>query len=197
MIAPDRPALILASTSRYRRELLTRLRLPFTCEAPGVEETAHPGETPGAQASRLARDKAIAVALRSPDAVVIGSDQVADLDGVGLGKPGTPERATDQLRACRGREVTFHTAVCVVQRAAAREVAFSDQTRVRFRQLDDEEIARYLAAEQPWDCAGSFKSEGLGACLFDAIRNDDPTALVGLPLIALARTLRGFGYALP
>lgn len=193
----EAPRLILASTSRYRRELLGRLRLHFDTESPGVDETASANEVPRELALRLAREKATAVALRHPDAIVVGSDQVADLAGQPLGKPGSRERAAEQLRASSGRDVTFHTAVCVVHAKRARSEAFVDTTRVRFRTLGEDEIARYLDAEQPWDCAGSFRSEGLGACLFEAIRNEDPTALIGLPLIALARTLRGFGYALP
>lgn len=187
--------LVLASTSRYRRELLGRLGVTFDVAAPGVDEAALPGETPLALAQRLAREKARAVFAKQPGAVVIGSDQVADLDGTALGKPGDAQRAFAQLRACSGREVVFHTAVCVL--GAAREDAFVDRTVVQFRELSDAEIARYLEREQPFDCAGSFKSEGLGAALFERILNEDPTALIGLPLIALARALRGFGFALP
>ena len=194
-MAPEPARLVLASTSRYRRELLGRLALDFDAAAPGVDETARAGESPRSLAVRLARDKARAVAARTPQAVVIGSDQVADLDGAALGKPGTAERAFGQLRACSGREVVFHTAVCVA--APGCEIEFLDRTVVRFRQLSDAEIARYLEREQPFDCAGSFKSEGLGAALFESIRNDDPTALIGLPLIALARALRELGFALP
>lgn len=187
--------LVLASTSRYRRELLGRLGLDFDVAAPGVDETPRPGEPPGALAVRLAREKALAVQALRRDAVVIGSDQAADLDGAALGKPGSAERAIAQLRACRGREVVFHTAVCVA--APARDIEFVDRTVVRFRDLSDAEIARYVERERPFDCAGAFKSEGLGAALFESIRNDDPTALIGLPLIALARALRESGFALP
>lgn len=187
--------LVLASTSRYRRELLQRLGLDFEGAAPGVDETALAGESPQALARRLARRKALAVLAARPGAVVIGSDQAADLDGAPLGKPGSAEGAIAQLRACSGREVVFHTAVCVASNE--RCVEFADRTVVRFRALHDAEIARYVERERPLDCAGSFKSEGLGAALFESIRNEDPTALVGLPLIALARALRGFGYALP
>lgn len=189
------PALILASTSRYRRELLGRLGLPFEAVAPGVDEIAQAGESPRSLAQRLAREKARAVAARYSGAVVIGSDQAADLGGLTLGKPGTAARAFEQLRACSGREVVFHTAVCVT--APARELEFADRTVVRFRELTDAEIERYVERERPFDCAGSFKSEGLGAALFEGIRNDDPTALIGLPLIALARALRELGLALP
>jgi septum formation protein len=194
-MATEAPRLVLASTSRYRRALLERLGLAFHVDAPGVEERAADDESPLDLAERLAREKARAVAARHANGVVIGSDQVADLDGRALGKPGSPEGAFEQLRACSGREVVFHTAVCVV--GPGREVAFVDRTVVHFRALDDAEIRRYVDIEQPWDCAGSFKSEGLGAVLFKAISNDDPTALIGLPLIALARALREFGYRLP
>jgi septum formation protein len=196
-MAADAPALILASTSRYRRELLARLHLAFDCEAPGVDETALPGEAPLALAQRLAHLKAVSVAARHPGAVVIGSDQVAELDGRALGKPGSHARALEQLRACRGREVLFHTAVCVVDGPRAASHTFVDATRVEFRALTDAEIERYLHTEQPFDCAGSFKSEGLGASLFVAVRNEDPAALIGLPLIALADALRRCGYRLP
>lgn len=194
-MAPEPARLVLASTSRYRRELLGRLGLAFETAAPGVDETAQAGETPRELARRLAREKARAVASRFPGSAVIGSDQAADLDGATLGKPGSAERAFAQLRACSGREVAFHTAVCVA--APGREIEFADRTLVQFRVLSDAEIARYLERERPFDCAGSFKSEGLGAALFEAVRNEDPTALIGLPLIALARALRELGFALP
>ena len=188
--------LILASTSRYRRELLTRLGLEFHCVSPQVDESPLARESPSALAERLALAKASAVAHQHPAAVVIGSDQVAELDGEGLGKPHTHERAQAQLSVCSGRAVTFHTAVCVI--APGRPpLAFRDETRVHFRTLDADEIERYLRREQPYDCAGSFKSEGLGATLFESIENRDPTALIGLPLIALARALRSCGYLLP
>ncbi len=205
MAAPETPAcggpalkkLVLASTSRYRRELLQRFGLDFDCEAPGVEEAPQTGEPPVALAQRLAAAKAEAVALRHPDAVVIGSDQVAEIAGHALGKPGGHAAAVAQLRVCRGKEVTFHTAVCVIDARRIAPMAFIDTTRVRFRDLSDAEIERYLLAERPYDCAGSFKSEGLGAVLFASIRNEDPTALIGLPLIALADTLRACGFRLP
>nr|WP_221281910.1 Maf family nucleotide pyrophosphatase [Chiayiivirga flava] len=189
--------MVLASTSLYRRALLERFGLRFEAVAPDVDETALPDERPAALASRLAREKARAVARRRPDAVVIGSDQVADLDGRALGKPGGFEAARRQLHDCAGRSVLFHTAVCVVDGARGTEQAFVDVTRVVFRVLRDDEIVRYLHAEQPYDCAGSFKCEGLGAALFERIETVDPTALIGLPLIALADALRGCGYALP
>ena len=187
--------LLLASTSPYRRELLQRLRLPFECLSPGVEETPLPGEAPAALALRLAMAKAVAVHARQPEAWVIGSDQVADLDGRVLGKPGDFESAAAQLRAMSGCEVVFHTALCVIG-PGFREHAV-DTTRVRLRALADDEIARYLQAEPAFDCAGSFKAEGLGIALFDAIDSEDPTALVGLPLIATARLLRKAGFAVP
>lgn len=187
--------LILASTSRYRRELLARLRLPFTVARPEVDETPLPDEAPAALARRLAQAKAGAIAARAPEAWVIGSDQVAELDGRPLGKPGHAAAAMAQLRAMSGRAVAFHTALCL-QRGTTRLEAM-DETVVRFRTLATDEIARYVAVEQPLDCAGSFKSEGLGIALFEAIETCDPTALIGLPLIATARLLRQAGYALP
>ena len=187
---------VLGSTSRYRRELLERLRLPFEVAAPEVDETPHPGEAPAALATRLALAKARAVAARHPQAVVIGSDQVADLHGQPLGKPGNHERATAQLRQMRGQTVVFQTALAVVCQASGFEQVDLAAVRVRFRALDDAEIEHYLRAEQPYDCAGSAKSEGLGIALLDAIDSDDPTALVGLPLIRTARMLRAAGVKL-
>jgi septum formation protein len=180
--------LILASTSRYRRELLERLRLPFDTVAPEVDETPLPGEAPAVLAQRLALAKAQAVARAHPQAVVIGSDQVADLQGQCLGKPGQHERAVAQLRAMRGRDVIFQTAVALVAPGLVQQELA--QVRVRFRDLSDEEIERYLHAEQPYDCAGSAKSEGLGIALLESIDSDDPTALIGLPLIRTCRLLR-------
>jgi septum formation protein len=187
------PPLILASTSRYRRELLSRLRLPFEVLAPEVEEAALPGETPAALAARLALEKARAVAARRPDTVVIGSDQVADLDGEALGKPGTHERAVQQLRRLRGRKVLFHTALAVVRAAIGFERVLTNSVAVSFRDLDDAEIEHYLRTEQPYDCAGSAKCETLGIALLTRIESDDPTALVGLPLIATCELLRQAG----
>ena len=185
--------LILASTSRYRRELLERLRLNFSIVAPEVDETPLPAEVPAVLAQRLALAKAQAVARLHPQALVIGSDQVADLQGQCLGKPGDHDKAVAQLRAMRGREVIFQTAVALVAPGLVlQELA---QVRVRFRDLADEEIERYLRAEQPYDCAGSAKSEGLGIALLDAIDSDDPTALIGLPLIRTCRLLRQAGWA--
>lgn len=193
---PPAPRLVLASTSRYRRELLARLRLPFDIAAPGVEESPRPGESPQALTRRLAFDKAMAIAGRRPDTWVIGSDQLAELAGAALGKPGTRDAAVAQLASMSGREVVFRTAVSLVH-GDGRRFDAEDATRVRFRSLSAGEIARYVDAEQPFDCAGSFKSEGLGIALFDAIESSDPTALVGLPLIATARLLREAGFALP
>ncbi|MDO8287132.1 MAG: Maf family nucleotide pyrophosphatase [Rhodoferax sp.] len=188
--------LILGSTSAYRRELLSRLRIPFSVESPQVDETALPGEHPAELARRLALAKAQAVAQRFPDCVVIGSDQVADLEGHALGKPGNHERATLQLRQMRGKTVIFQTALAVV----CLDSGFCQQdlapVKVIFRDLDDTEIENYLRQEQPYDCAGSAKSEGLGIALLDAIESDDPTALVGLPLIRTSRMLRAAGIQL-
>ena len=185
--------LILGSSSAYRRELLERLRLPFEVVPPNVDETPESGEKPDALARRLATAKARFISMLHPDAIVIGSDQVADLDGEPLGKPGNHEHAVRQLRRMRGRTVVFQTAVTVACHSAAFEMSDLASVRVRFRDLSDEEIERYLRAEQPYDCAGSAKSEGLGISLLDAIENDDPTALIGLPLIRTCRMLRAAG----
>ncbi len=185
--------LILGSSSRYRRELLQRLRLPFTVEAPDLDESALPAEAPAALAQRLALAKAHAVAARHPGAVVIGSDQVADLDGEPIGKPGTHERAVAQLRRLRGRTVVFQTAVAVVCHATGYVGTALAPVTVRFRALTDAEIEHYLRTEEPYDCAGSAKCETLGIALLDAIDSDDPTALVGLPLIRTCALLRAAG----
>lgn len=189
-------SLVLGSTSRYRRELLQRLRVPFDVAAPDVDETPLPSETPSALARRLALAKAQAVAAKFPQAVVIGSDQVADLHGQPLGKPGQHERARAQLQQMRGQTVVFQTALAVV----CRETGFVQEdlaaVRVVFRDLSDAEIETYLLAEQPYDCAGSAKSEGLGIALLERIDNDDPTALIGLPLIRTARMIRAAGVKL-
>jgi septum formation protein len=189
-------ALILGSTSRYRRELLQRLRVPFDVVSPDVDETPMANETPQALATRLALAKAKAVAALHPNAVVIGSDQVADLNGEPLGKPGNHERAVRQLQRMRGQTVVFQTAVSVVCQASGFEQTELAQIKVRFRDLSDAEIEAYLRAEEPYDCAGSAKSEGLGIALLDAIDNDDPTALIGLPMIRTARLLRAAGIDL-
>lgn len=189
--------LVLGSTSVYRRELLGRLRLPFEVAAPDVDETPLPGEAPVDLARRLALAKAQAVATRFPQAIVIGSDQVADLEGQPLGKPGNHERATAQLRQMRGRTVVFQTALSVVCRETGFVASDLAPVQVKFRDLSDAEIEHYLRAEQPYDCAGSAKSEGLGIALLDAILSDDPTALVGLPLIRTCRLLRAAGLPVP
>jgi septum formation protein len=187
------PRLILASTSRYRRELLQRLRLPFDVVSPQVDETAQPGETPAALASRLALAKAQVVAAQRREAIVIGSDQVADFSGTAIGKPGTHARAVEQLRAMSGHAVIFQTAVSVVHASRGFAGTRLVPVTVRFRHLDDAEIEAYLRAEQPYDCAGSAKSEALGIALVEAISSDDPSALVGLPLIATCALLREAG----
>lgn len=187
------PPLVLGSTSRYRRALLERLGLPFSVAAPDLDEAALPGELPAATALRLAEAKARAVAGRYDDALVIGSDQVADCDGRPVGKPGDRARAFEQLRALSGRTVVFHTGVALVDAASGRCHRELVDVASTFRALTDAEIARYLDREQPYDCAGSVKSEALGIVLFDRIASDDPTALIGLPLIALARLLRAEG----
>ena len=188
--------LILGSTSSYRRALLERLRIPFSVQSPEVDEAPLAGETPADLACRLALAKAQAVAARFPDCVVIGSDQVADLGGVALGKPGNFERALVQLQQMSGKTVIFQTAMAVV----CRQSGFCEQAlapvKVTFRSLSEEEIVNYLRIEEPYDCAGSAKSEGLGIALLESIESDDPTALVGLPLIRTSRMLRAAGIPL-
>lgn len=188
--------LILASTSHYRRELLERLRLPFNVARPEVDETPHAGEAPPALARRLALAKAKAIAAHHPEAWIIGSDQVAALGDRPLGKPGTRENALAQLSAMSGRDIAFHTAICLL-RGDEPPLEAMDSTLVRFRDLQSDEIERYVEAERPLDCAGSFKSEGLGITLFEAIESRDPTALVGMPLILLTALLRQSGFRLP
>jgi septum formation protein len=187
------PRLYLASTSRYRALLLERLGLPFSIEAPGVDEAAEAEEAPADRALRLARAKAAAVLERHPGSWVIGSDQVAIAAGRILDKPGDAARCREQLRASSGRSVEFHTAVVLVggEPETARE--YVDRTVVRFRKLTDREIARYVEIEKPFDCAGGFRSEALGIALFRSIKSQDPTALVGLPLIWLAAALASAG----
>ena len=187
------PRLILASTSRYRRELLQRLRLPFDVVPPEVDETPRPGEAPGPLSERLAMAKASAVAQGHAGAVVIGSDQVAELDGVAIGKPHSHDRAVAQLRAMSGRRVTFHTAVAVVRPDRGFARVLLAPVAVTFRTLSEADITSYLRAEQPYDCAGSAKSEALGIALLAAIDSDDPTALIGLPLIRTCALLREAG----
>ena len=201
MVLPPPPVmatrqLILGSTSRYRRELLERLHLAFDVASPNVDETPLLGELPAHLAQRLALAKAKAVAAQHADAVVIGSDQVADLDGRAIGKPGSHENAVQQLQQMSGRVVVFQTAVAVVCGATGFEQVQLAPVTVRFRTLSNAEIDHYLRVERPYDCAGSAKSEGLGIALLDAIESDDPTALVGLPLIRTASMLRSAGVAI-
>jgi septum formation protein len=193
MSEPIYRKLVLGSTSPYRRELLARLRIPFEVAAPDVDEAAQPTETPMQLACRLAMEKARAVAAKFPSCVVIGSDQVADLDGISLGKPGNHERATIQLQQMRGKTVIFQTAVAVVCQESQFAQMDLAQVKVKFRELSDAEIEAYLRAETPYDCAGSAKSEGLGIALLESIDNDDPTALVGLPLIRTCRMIQAAG----
>jgi septum formation protein len=188
---------VLGSTSTYRRMALDRLGLAFVVDGPHVDETPHPGEAPADLAPRLAQEKALAVSRRHPDALVIGSDQVADLNGQPLGKPGTHERATEQLRAMSGQVVVFHTAVSLVCAETGFQAVRTVPVRVGFRALSDAAIERYLRLEQPYDCAGSAKSEGLGISLLRFIDSQDNTALVGLPLIATCDLLREAGVQLP
>ena len=193
MSDPTQRQLLLGSTSPYRRDLLARLRIPFEVAAPEVDETAYPNETPKQLACRLAMAKARAVAARFPSHVVIGSDQVADLDGLALGKPGDHARAVLQLQQLRGQTVVFQTAVAVVCRDSGFAQMDLAQVQVKFRDLSDAQIDAYLLAEMPYDCAGSAKSEGLGIALLERIDNDDPSALVGLPLIRTCRMLEAAG----
>ncbi|MGL4577051.1 MAG: Maf family protein [Burkholderiaceae bacterium] len=190
--------LVLASTSRYRRELLTRLRIPFDVIAPHVDETAQPGETPRALSLRLAQEKALAVARQlqatRPDALVIGSDQVAEVDGHATGKPGDIETALAQLARANGKTLTFHTGIAVAHAGTLQIQTAESPVVTRFAQLPEPLRKRYLELEQPFDCAGSMKSEALGIALAESIESGDPTALIGLPLIATIRLLRSFGF---
>jgi septum formation protein len=195
MKSPQNPLLILASTSAYRQELLQRLRIPFEVISPKVDETPLAGESTLDLALRLAQAKARAVAMQFPDAWVIGSDQVADLCGAAIGKPGNFERALAQLQLMRGQTVTFHTALCLMK--GETQTTLSVPTEVTFRKLADEVLENYLHTEEPYDCAGSAKSEGLGISLLEGIKSDDPTALIGLPLIALTGLLRDAGFVIP
>jgi len=191
------PPLILASTSRYRRQLLERLGLPFRTAAPRVPEPHLAGEGPAERARRLALAKAEAVAARAPEAAVIGSDQVAVSGTTLLDKPGDAARCREQLRALSGTEARFLTAVAVLCAARGFRDEFTDLTVVRFRALSSDEIERYVEHDRPWDCAGGFRCEALGVALFERIDSSDPTALVGLPLIRLAAALRALGHTLP
>ncbi|MFN7834321.1 MAG: Maf family nucleotide pyrophosphatase [Burkholderiaceae bacterium] len=189
--------LILASSSVYRQQLLSRLRIPFTCVSPNVDEKPLPGEQPVTLACRLAKSKAEAVATQKPGAVVIGSDQIAVVDGVAISKPGNHDNARRQLQSMRGRTVIFYSAVSVIGGHHASHYDFCVPTEVSFRDYTDLEIESYLHAEKPYDCAGSAKSEGLGITLLERIESSDPTALIGLPLIELAKALRRLGFKLP
>jgi septum formation protein len=189
--------LILASSSRYRQELLSRLGLPFTAIAPQVDESPLPGETATATCERLALAKARKVAESHPAALVVGSDQVALLDGCQVGKPGNHDNALRQLRAASGREVIFHTALCLVDAATGRQWCDRVDVVVRYRVLTEEVIERYLRADQPYDCAGSGRIETLGITLVEAVKSEDPTALIGLPLIALTTLLQQAGIQVP
>jgi len=195
MSSPQNPPLILASTSQYRRELLERLRIPFEVISPKVDETPLAGESTHDLALRLAHAKAAAVATKHPNAWVIGSDQVADLYGAAIGKPGNFERALAQLQLMRGQTVIFQTALCLMKGDIQTSVCIA--TEVSFRKLADSALEAYLLAEEPYDCAGSAKSEGLGISLLESIKSDDPTALIGLPLIALTGLLRDAGFVIP
>ncbi len=191
------PKIVLGSTSPFRRELLARLAIAFDCDKPEVDETAMPGEVPEQLVTRLAEAKARAVGGRHPQALVIGSDQVACIDGEILGKPGGRAAAIDQLMRASGNIVTFHTGLCLLNTATGRAQVCREPFRVHFRQLDEGQISRYVDREQPFNCAGSFKSEGLGISLFERLEGDDPNALIGLPLIQLIRMLDREGIAIP
>lgn len=197
-MAPPVSCLILASSSRYRQELLSRLQLPFEAQAPDIDETPHTGEAPDATARRLAREKAQAIAARHPGALIIGSDQVATLDGLQIGKPGSHERALEQLQRMRGRQVVFHTALCLLDTHPDAGLPLQEEevrTLVHFRDLPDAELEGYLRIEKPYDVAGSAKNEALGIALLEKLESDDPTALTGLPLIALCNMLRRAGIS--
>jgi len=189
--------IVLASSSPYRRQLLEQLRLPFRTESPDVDETPGPGETPLQLARRLALLKASTVGQRHPDAIVIGSDQVADVNGVAISKPGDHQTALLQLLDMQGRTVVFHTALAVVRRCDDHAGVDCVDTIVRFRRLARESLEAYLRLEQPYDCAGAAKIESLGICLVESVRSDDPTALIGLPLISLTSMLAACGVSLP
>lgn len=193
----NQPDLILASSSVYRKELLQRLHLPFVAIAPAIDETALPNESTDALIARLSQQKATAIAQQYPLAWVIGSDQVADFHGQALGKPLTHEVALQQLQMMRGKTVLFKTGLCLMHYQSQRSISICVTTQVRFHDLDDSQLENYLRTEKPYDCAGSAKSEGLGISLLAQIKSDDPTALIGLPLIALTGLLRSVGYTIP
>jgi len=193
----EQPDLILASSSKYRKELLSRLAIPFRTISPSINETPLQGETTDELIERLSNQKAAVIAAQFPNAWVIGSDQVADLDGVAIGKPGTHEKAFAQLKMMQGKTVTFKTGLCLMQHASHRSIYICIPTRVRFHELDDAILENYLHIEKPYDCAGSAKSEGMGIILLSKIKSNDPTALIGLPLIALTGLLRTVGFMIP
>ena len=196
-VAPNMQSIILASSSIYRQQLLTRLGLQFSSDSPSIDESRQPDESAPAMVQRLALEKARVVARQHPGAIIIGSDQTAAIGNNMLGKPGTELAAVKQLQQASGRIVDFFTAVCLLSSKQREPLLHLDRTRVHFRTLSDSEIERYIAIEQPLNCAGSFKSEGLGITLFERIENDDPSALIGLPLIGLAKLLRLAGVSLP
>jgi septum formation protein len=193
----EHPPLILASSSVYRKELLSRLRIPFECISPDIDETPLPNETTEELIERLSHSKAEAIAKQCPEAWVIGSDQVADFNGIAIGKPGTHEKALEQLKMMQGKTVTFKTGVCLMQLKSHRCAYICIPTQVSFHELDDTTLENYLHTEKPYDCAGSAKSEGLGIMLLSKVKSHDPTALIGLPLIALSGLLRSVGYSIP
>jgi len=190
---PNPLPLVLASSSSYRKALLDKLGLPYETASPDIDEAPHPAEAPESQARRLATEKARVLAGRFPAHLIIGSDQVAVAAGLRLGKPGSRENAIAQLRASAGKSVVFHTALCVLNSQTGETQVDADRTVVHFRALTDQQIEHYVDREQPLDCAGSFKSEGLGIALFERIEGEDPNALIGLPLIRLIRVLEAFG----
>ncbi|HYA66530.1 MAG TPA: Maf family nucleotide pyrophosphatase [Burkholderiaceae bacterium] len=189
--------IVLASSSRYRQELLERLQLPFVIEVPAIDETPIPGETHRKTTERLSLLKANVAAQRQPGAIVIGADQLAELDGTTIGKPATPDAARQQLLSMRGRTVRFHCGIAVVDSASGRHIVDCIETDVTFRQLSEQTIDTYLRLDRPYDCAGSAKIEGLGICLVESVRSDDPTALIGLPLICLTSMLASLGVDVP
>ena len=185
--------IVLASSSPYRKELLSRVLNDFSCESPDIDETPFPDEEPVEHVARLAEQKAMTVSLNHPDSIIIGSDQICVLDGQILGKPHTEEKAIQQLQACTGKTVIFYTSLCVLESGQQAKTIDVVVTEVSFRVLEKGEIERYVQREQPLDCAGSFKCEGLGIALFESLSSKDPTALIGLPLITLAQSLRKLG----
>lgn len=191
------PHIVLASSSKYRQELLSRLHFNFSVQAANINEDPLPNESSQETCQRLAKQKALHVANTHPAAIVIGCDQVVDINGAAVSKPGSHELAKKQLQSLSGKKVTFHSAVCLVHQASQQCIEFNVPTLVTFRALSDNEIERYLHIEKPYDCAGSAKSEGLGISLLERLESTDPTALIGLPLIELSKALRTLGIVLP